>query len=104
MWLAARYCLSGSRSPKWLLARHGANPILAIEPFRLKVRRQEPVINVKNKIELPVFHQFRDASLPGKEFKLHLITVRSHTAGTSAEARLYKHYQGLKCGNGFSPA
>jgi hypothetical protein len=53
--------------------RNGANPILAIEPFRLKVRRQEPVINVQNKIQLPVFDQFRDLTLPRMEFKMHLV-------------------------------
>jgi len=38
---------------KVAVARHGANPILLVEPFRLKVHRQEPVINVENKIKLP---------------------------------------------------
>jgi hypothetical protein len=57
------------------VTRDGANPILAIEPFSVKVHRQKPVINVKNKIELPTFHQFRNTGLPGKEFKLYLVTV-----------------------------
>ena len=53
--------------------RNGTNPILAIEPFRLKVRGQEAIINVENKIQLPVFDQFRDATLPRMEFKMRLV-------------------------------
>jgi hypothetical protein len=53
--------------------RNGTNPIFPIEPFRLKVNRQESVINVENKIQLPVLHQLRDAALPWMEFKMHLV-------------------------------
>ena len=52
---------------------NGANPILAIEPFGLEVRRQEPVINVENKIQLPVFNQFGDTALPWMELKIYLV-------------------------------
>ncbi len=58
---------------KVAVARDGANPILLVEPFRLKMRRQEPVINVENKIKLPAFHEFCDAAPPGPEFKVDLI-------------------------------
>jgi len=27
-----------------------------VEPFRLKARRKEPIVDVQNKIQLPVFH------------------------------------------------
>ena len=37
------------------------------------MRRQEPVINVKNKIKLSVFNEFCDAAPPGPEFKMDLI-------------------------------
>ena len=57
------------------VTRNGADPILTIEPFRLKVRRQQPIINVKNKIQLPVFHQLRDATLVRMEFKIHLVAA-----------------------------
>jgi len=69
----------GQVLPKWqpaaevAVARDGANPTLLVKPFHLEVRRQEPIINVENKIELPVFHQLRDATLPRKKFKLYLI-------------------------------
>jgi hypothetical protein len=39
----------------------------------LKMRRQEPVINVKNKIKLPVFHEFCDAAPPRPKFKVDLV-------------------------------
>jgi hypothetical protein len=78
--------------------RNDANPVLAIEPFRLKVRRQESVVNVKNKIQLPVFHQLRDTALAGMEFK-----PRSHTPGINTGPPLCKHCQGQKCGSGSSP-
>ena len=58
---------------KVAVLRHGANPILFVEPFRLKVRRQEPVINVENEIQLPVFHEFCDTTPPRPGFKLYLI-------------------------------
>ena len=58
---------------KVAVARHRANPILLVEPFRLKVHRQEAVINVENKIKLPVFYEFCDAAPPGPEFKMDLI-------------------------------
>ena len=35
---------------KMAVARHGANPILLVEPFRLEVRWQEPLIILENKI------------------------------------------------------
>src|SRR5262249_53403595 len=60
---------------KAAVARYGADPILSIESFRLKVRRQQPVINVENNIELPVFHSLRNAPPPRKKFKLYLITA-----------------------------
>ena len=60
---------------KVAVTRDGANPILAIEPFRVKVHGQKPVINVKNKIELSTFPQFRNTGVPGKEFKQYLVTV-----------------------------
>jgi len=56
------------------VTRDDANPIFAIEPFRVKVHGQKPVINLKNKIELPTFHQFRNTGLRGKEFKLCVVT------------------------------
>src|ERR1700730_1863796 len=49
--------------------------MLATEPFSGTLHPQEPDINVKNKIELPTFHQLRNIGLPGKEFKLYLVTV-----------------------------
>src|SRR3984893_6400885 len=49
--------------------------MLATEPFSGTLHPQEPDINVKNKIELPTFHQLRNMGLPGKEFKLYLVTV-----------------------------
>jgi hypothetical protein len=33
----------------------------------------QPVINVENKIDLPMFDQIRDAALPWMEFDLHLV-------------------------------
>ena len=65
---------AGPNSSAAAVARHRANPVLLVEPFRLKMRRQEPVINVENKIKLPVFDEFCDAAPPGPEFKPHLIT------------------------------
>src|SRR5262249_31243439 len=59
---------------KAAVARYRADPILSIKSFRMKVRRKRPVINVKNNIELPVFHQLRYATPPRKKFKLYLIT------------------------------
>jgi len=67
----------------------------------VKVDRQKPVINVKNKIELATFHQIRNTGLPGKEFKLYLVN-RPHTAGASVGAQLCRHCQGRKCESGFS--
>jgi hypothetical protein len=72
MWLAARY-FKWQPVAKVAVARNGANPMLLVEPFRLKMRRQEPVINVENKIKLPAFHDFCDAAPPGPEFKVDLI-------------------------------
>lgn len=46
------------------VTRYGANPIFPVEPFPLKVRRQKPVINVENKVELPVFRFAKLAFLP----------------------------------------
>jgi hypothetical protein len=39
------------------------------------VRWQEPLIIAENKIELPVFDELRDATLPWKKFKLYLIAA-----------------------------
>ena len=61
---------------KVAVARDGANPILLVEPFRLKVHRQKAVINVENKIKLPVFYEFCDAAPPGPEFKMDLIAYK----------------------------
>jgi hypothetical protein len=58
---------------KVALARHGANPIFFVEPFQLEVRWQEPLIVAENKIELSMLHELRDAALPWKKFKLHLV-------------------------------
>ena len=58
---------------KVAVACHGANPILLVEPFRLKMRRQEPVINVENKIKLPAFHEFCNAASPGPKFEVDLV-------------------------------
>jgi hypothetical protein len=75
--------------------RNGTNPILTIEPLRLKVRWQEPVIDVENKIELPVFNQLRDATLPRMEIKMHLVApvrilpaqTRQHDCANIVRAR-----------------
>src|SRR5262249_8476650 len=41
--------------------------------FRLKVRRQESVINAEYKIDLPVLQKVHDAGLPRDEFELDLV-------------------------------
>ena len=76
--------------------RHGANPILPIESFRLKVRRQLSVVNVENKIQLTMFDQFRDSALPRMKFKMHLVaTVRV----LPAQARKHDRTNIVRAGN-----
>jgi len=55
MWLAARYCLSESRSPKRLLARPRKSN-LPDKAFPTENATEGAHIDVENKIKLPVFH------------------------------------------------
>jgi len=57
---------------KVAVTRHGTNKVLAIQLFRLKVRRQEPVINAEYEIDLPMLQKVHDPALVWKEIELDL--------------------------------
>src|SRR6516164_5776915 len=81
---------------KVAVTRHNTNKVLPIQLFRLKVRRQEPVIDAEYKINLPVFQKVQDVALPRKEFELDLV---AHVCVLLTQAWDYYHADGVRAGN-----
>src|ERR1700723_461508 len=102
MWLAARYSLSDSRSPK-RLSRATTQPNLPDKAF--------PTESARGGVRHQCVERDQVARVP-PDPRCHSATdgiriapgsARSHTAGTSGGAQLYRHCQDRKCESGFSP-
>lgn len=67
------------------MARNSADPFLAVESLRTKVRGQQAVVRVEYEVKLSALQHIHRISLPRSEIKGHLITFgRWHKCGSSA--------------------
>src|SRR6266481_2253596 len=101
MWLAARYCLSGSRFGDRARRRKSNPPdkVFLSESATAGVRHL--YAEQGQLVRAPLIPRRRSAR---EGIQTALGSVRLHTAGTSGGPQPCRRCQGLKCENGSSPA